>query len=190
LSISDLVGGNIADLTGNVSIYFENFGNTSTTITNLTPESKSLTLVFTDDFNNTIYSNIAINVVESGRVYEYNGCLTQYSTRSSMTYDHARISWTKRLVATVIDPTHTVAFGYHPTEPRIYVTELDQRGISLTPTEINVCVSIGGMVHTPNVVISGKNTILRLEDRKEECPIIFQLQDRLDKEYSIGDATG
>jgi hypothetical protein len=187
LSISDLVGGNIADLTGNASIYFENIGNTSTTIANLTPESTFLTLVFTDDFNNTIYSNIAINVVEPGIIYNYNGCVIQYSTRSSMTYDHARISWAKRLVATAIDPTHTVAFGYHPTEPRIYVTELDQRGISLTPAEINVCVSIGGIVHTPNVVIRGNNTIMRLENRKQECPIVFQLQDRLDNAYSIGD---
>ena len=188
LRISDLLGGNFGNLTGNASIYFENMGNTSTSITNLTFETTSLTVVLTDNFNNKIYSNIGVQVVEPRTVYNYNGCLTQYSTSSTITYDHTRMSWANRLVATAVNTAHKVAFGYHPTEPRIYVAELDANGISLSPTESNVIVSIWGMVHASNVVIRGENTVLTLVDRDVNTPLVFQLEGQTDKEYSIQDA--
>jgi hypothetical protein len=93
--------------------------------------------------------------------------------------------WAKRLVASAMDATHTIAFGYHPTEPRIYVTELDANGISLAPGKANVIVSIGGIVHASNVAISGENTYMRLDGRNVNTPVVFQLEDRVDKEYSI-----
>jgi hypothetical protein len=185
LRISDLVGGTIGNLTGNASIHFENMGNASTSITDLTFKTTSLTVVLTDDFNNKIYSNIGVRVVEPRTVYNYNGCLTQYSTSSTITYDQPLMTWANRLVATTVNTAHKIAFGYHPTQPRIYVAELDANGISLSPTESNVIVSIWGMVHASNVVIRGANTVLTLVDRDLNTPLTFQLQGQADKEYSI-----
>jgi hypothetical protein len=63
ISISDLVGGNIADLSGNL-LFETPTGDLLETWSNLTPSTTSLPVVFFDDYNNVIEANISIMVTE------------------------------------------------------------------------------------------------------------------------------